>query len=103
MEKFKMKCISFLWYLGTVLELVTIPLCLGALKDVTITYDWYKTLSQYENIEMVYYIVAAITMGVFSLLVIINKKRKKVEEMFAALLCFSIQVVALAVVLITLL
>ncbi len=99
MNKLKSIGISFLWYLGAFLEFVSIPLNLAALKDISITYEWFLKIRNYEYVEIVYYIVAAITMLVFSMLVLISRKNKKVSEMMLALLCFMIQVVGMLIVL----
>ncbi len=99
MNKLKSIGISFLWYLGAFLEFVSIPLNLAALKDISITYEWFLQLRNYEYIEIAYYIVASVTMLVFAALVLISRKNKKVSEMMLALLCFFIQVVGMLIVL----
>ena len=99
MNKLKSIFTSFLWYLGALLEFVSIPLNLAALKDISITYEWFTALRNYEFIEIVYYIVAFVTMLVFSMLVLVSRKNKRISEMMLALLCFFIQVVGMLIVL----
>ena len=91
MNKIKTKIISFLWYFGGILEFICIPLYAASLKNIAVTYEWFKMLRNYEHIKIVYGIFAVITMAVFSLLVLIMRKQKKISEMVIALICFLVQ------------
>ena len=85
-----------LWYLGSILQVITLPLCMAALKDVSITYDWFKLLKKYEHIEITYYVTAAITMFIFAILVLISRYQKKMPDMLIALMGFAVQGILLA-------
>ena len=91
MNKLKTMIISILWYLGAILEFVSIPMYAAALKNVAITYSWFEMLRNYEHIKILYGIVALVTMAVFAILVLIMKKQKRVSEMVIALICFLVQ------------
>ena len=100
MNKIKTAFTSFLWYLGGILEFICIPLYAAALKNIAVTYEWFKMLRSYEHIKIVYGIVAVITMAVFSLLVLIMRKQKRVSEMIIALICFLVQAAGVITVLV---
>ncbi len=100
MDKIKTMFMSLLWYTGALLEVATIPLSLAVLHEISITYEWFIALKKYQYVDGLYYITAALTMFIFSILVMINRHRKNLNEMLLALICFIGQVVALSVVLI---
>jgi uncharacterized membrane protein YhaH (DUF805 family) len=91
-----LKFMKTLWNLGTVLEFITIPLYFAAMKNRAITYEWFVKLREFEYIEVVYCSFAAATMFVFSILVMMNRKRERGQDMFIALMCFIAQVIMLA-------
>ena len=92
----KLKLLKFLWNLGTVLEFITIPLYFAAMKNRAIAYEWFVKLREFEYIEVLYCTVAALTMLVFSILVIMSRNRERWQEMWTGLCCFTAQVIMLA-------
>lgn len=86
------KLMSFLWNLGSIFQFITIPLHLAAMKNRAITYEWFVKLREFEYIEVVYCAFAAITMFVFSILVVMNRNRGRWKDMWIGLLCFATQI-----------
>lgn len=99
MNKLKTIFVSFLWYLGGIMEFISIPLYAAALRNIAITYKWFEILRGYEHIKIVYGIVALVTMAIFSILVMIMRKEKRASEMVIALICFMVQAIGLITVL----
>ncbi len=87
-----LKFMTFLWRLGSILEFITLPLYLAAMQNRTITYGWFIKLRDFKYIDATYYTFAAITLFVFSILVIMNRNRERWTEMLLALLCFVVQI-----------
>ncbi len=88
----KIKLMTYMWNIGAILEFVGIPLHLASMYNISITYDWFIKLREFEYIEITYYIVASITALIFAALVNMNGKMKRWKDMGLAFFCFSVQI-----------
>lgn len=94
MKKKSNRLYSFLWTVATIIEWVNIVLFVAAM-GYEIDIPIYMKIREYRDIATIYYIVAAVDIMLFGLLMMVERSKNNVKNMLLALYCALAQIALL--------